>query len=151
MLRLTCAAAGVVLSAAGALAGEVVLGSKDGSFQFEGNLLGIENNLYVLETSIGVVNVPMADVDCSGIGCPSSGAGSLSAALPEDKKLELFEAFAARQTAKGDRTPKADQFKQFEAFLEWRSKNSAQGSSQDFVAEQHRRQFEAFFKNLNPR
>ncbi|MCU0829230.1 MAG: phosphate ABC transporter substrate-binding/OmpA family protein [Tabrizicola sp.] len=44
----------------------MILKSKDGSISVSGELIGIESGLYVIESHIGLVRIPVASVDCIG-------------------------------------------------------------------------------------
>jgi phosphate transport system substrate-binding protein len=52
---------------------QVALVSKDGGITVKGELVGVEGGLYVVETNIGMVKVPVASVTCEG-ECPAETA-----------------------------------------------------------------------------
>ena len=62
-----------------AAAEEVLLRTKDGSFEIRGNLIDNDGRLLTIESAVGVVAIPAAEVDCSGPGCPGQGATATSA------------------------------------------------------------------------
>ncbi len=90
----------LLLFSSAAMADPVVLISKDGYSKFRGDLIRIENNLYVVRTSIGIVSIPMADVSCEGPGCPAEATGEIAGdggedepELTQEQKDELFRKF----------------------------------------------------------
>ena len=101
-----CALGSVCLGSAPASADPVVLTSKDGFTSFEGDLLRVDNEFYVLNTSVGQVKIPQSSVTCQGPGCPA----------------------ATPAADKSDRLPpeitQDDQNQLFQEFLEWRKKNA---------------------------
>ncbi len=48
----------------------VVLTALDGSAQMAGNLIGIEDNQYVVASEIGEIRIDMEKAICEGAGCP---------------------------------------------------------------------------------
>lgn len=97
----------------------VVLVSNDGYTRIEGDLLRLEDDMYVVATSVGQIKIPVADVRCEGAGCPGQSpapaAQSQTTELSQDEQLELFRAFLEWRKNNED----------FEQFLEWRKKNAA--------------------------
>ena len=97
----------------------VVLVSNDGYTRIEGNLLKLDKDFYVVDTSVGQIRIPVADVRCEGAGCPDLSPAP--AALPQttelsqDEQLELFRAFLQWRKNNED----------FREFLEWRKTNAA--------------------------
>ena len=71
-----------------ACAEPVVLISKDGYTSFEGDLVSLEGDFYIIKTSVGQVRVPASEVTCEGAGCPAGGAG---AANPNMETLALAQ------------------------------------------------------------
>ncbi len=53
-----------------AMAEMVSLTSKDQSISLEGELIGLENGAYVVQTAVGEMRIPRELVDCEGEGCP---------------------------------------------------------------------------------
>ena len=105
-LSVLCALSAVCLGSAHAVADPVVLTSNDGYTSFEGDLVGIDNNFYILNTSVGEVKIPQSGVTCNGSGCPAPPpAASKSDRLPPEIKQD-------------------DQNALFQEFLEWRKKNA---------------------------
>jgi len=101
-----CALSSTFLSSAQAAAEPVVLTSNDGYTSFKGDLIGIDNSFYILNTSVGEVKIPQAGVTCTGAGCPApTPAASKSDRLPAD-------------------IGKDEQNALFQEFLEWRKKNA---------------------------
>ncbi len=80
----------LVLYSSAAMAEPVVLVSKDGFSTFRGDLIRVENNFYVVRTSIGIVNIPMSEVSCEGPGCPATATGE-AAVENEDSEPELTQ------------------------------------------------------------
>ena len=68
------AAAGLVAAAVAApmpaAADAVVLTSRATGFVLRGELLDFNGDAYVIQSSIGRLTVPAADIDCAGPGCP---------------------------------------------------------------------------------
>ncbi len=99
----------------------VVLISNDGYTRIEGDLLKMDNGMYVVATSVGQIKIPVADVRCEGAGCPDLSPAAAPAAQPQttelsqDEQLELFRAFLEWRKNNED----------FQEFLEWRKKNAA--------------------------
>jgi hypothetical protein len=96
----------------------VVLVSNDGYTRIEGNLLKLDKDFYVVDTSVGQVRIPVADVRCEGAGCPvlaPKPAAQPQAELSQDEQLELFRAFVQWRKNNED----------FRDFLDWRKKNAA--------------------------
>lgn len=114
----------IVISAAfssAAIAEPVVLVSKDGHTRIQGDLLKFNKTSYIVQTSIGKVTIPMADVTCEGAGCPDLSPKPAAQAqvpgtteLSQDQQLELFRAFLEWRKNSED----------FNAFLEWRRNNA---------------------------
>ena len=101
-----CALSSTFMGVAQAAADPVVLTSRDGYTTFEGDLIGIDNDFYILNTSVGEVKIPQAGVTCTGAGCPSpTPAASKSDRLPPE-------------------IGKDEQNALFQEFLEWRKKNA---------------------------
>ena len=82
------------------MADPVVLISKDGYSKFRGDLIRVENNFYVVRTSIGIVSIPMSEVSCEGPGCPATATGEVAGEaeeeepeLTQEQKDELFRRF----------------------------------------------------------
>jgi hypothetical protein len=104
---------------AGANAEPVVLVSNDGYTRIEGNLLRLDNDMYVVATSVGQIKIPVADVRCEGAGCPDQSpapaAQPKTTELSQDEQLELFRAFLQWRKNNED----------FEEFLAWRKRNAA--------------------------
>lgn len=59
-----------------AIAEPVDLLTTDGYVALSGDLVEVKNEFYVLNTSVGEVKVPVADVICKGAGCPASAVSS---------------------------------------------------------------------------
>ncbi len=104
-----------------AMAEPVVLVSKDGHTRIRGDLLKYDKTSYVVQTSVGKVTIPMADVNCEGAGCPdlspepaAQAQAPDSTELSQDQQLELFRAFLEWRKNSED----------FNAFLEWRRNNA---------------------------
>ncbi len=97
----------------------VVLVSNDGYTRIEGDLIKLEDDMYVVATSVGQIKIPVADVRCEGAGCPDQSpapaAQPKTTELSQDEQLELFRAFLEWRKNNED----------FEQFLEWRKKNAA--------------------------
>ena len=61
----------VLAFAAGvALADPVLLRTKDGSFELDGELLDFDGTTMTVRTSMGTVKIPASEVECTGAGCP---------------------------------------------------------------------------------
>lgn len=61
----------IAASAVGvALADPVVLRTKDGSFQLDGDLLEFDGKTMTVRTSMGTIKIPANEVECTGVGCP---------------------------------------------------------------------------------
>lgn len=60
---------------------QVSLVSKDGGITVKGELVGVEGGLYVVETNIGMVKVPVASVTCEG-ECPAETATAVAEPAP---------------------------------------------------------------------
>lgn len=89
-----------------AAADPVVLTSKDGYTSFKGDLIRIDDEFYVLNTSVGQVKIPQSGVTCEGLGCPApTPTGDRSDRLPPQITQD-------------------DQNELFQEFLEWRKKNA---------------------------
>lgn len=76
----------------------VVLVSKDGLVSFEGELIALDKNFYVVRTSVGEVRIPISDVSCEGEGCPvaAPAANGVDPSKPEpanDRQIKLFKDF----------------------------------------------------------
>ncbi len=92
-----------------ALAQDVRLSSRDGSFALEGTLLGFDGEFYRVDTVYGPLTVDALGVNCKGPGCPDleafvaevtlSGAEAMGAVLMP----ALLEAFAAQRGLKAAR------------------------------------------------
>ncbi|NNJ76407.1 MAG: hypothetical protein HKP56_14765 [Anderseniella sp.] len=97
----------------------VVLVSNDGYTRIEGDLLRLDNDMYVVTTSVGQIKIPVADVRCEGAGCPDQSpapaAQPQTTELSQDEQLELFRAFLQWRKNNED----------FEEFLAWRKRNAA--------------------------
>ena len=97
----------------------VVLVSNDGYTRLEGDLLKMENDMYVVATSVGQIKIPVADVRCEGAGCPDLSPAPATQAqtkeLSQEEQLKLFRAFLEWRKDNED----------FEEFLEWRKRNAA--------------------------
>ncbi len=97
----------------------VVLVSNDGYTRIEGDLVRLDDDMYVVATSVGQIKIPIADVRCEGAGCPDQSPASTAkpqtTELSQDEQLELFRAFLEWRKNNED----------FEQFLEWRKKNAA--------------------------
>lgn len=97
----------------------VVLVSNDGYTRIEGNLLKLDKDFYVVDTSVGQIRIPVADVRCEGAGCPdlspAPAAQPQTTELSQDEQLELFRAFLQWRKNNED----------FREFLQWRKKNAA--------------------------
>lgn len=104
---------------AAANAEPVVLISNDGYTRIEGDLLKLDNDMYVVATSVGQIKIPVADVRCEGTGCPGQppapAAQPQTTELSQDEQLELFRAFLQWRRNNED----------FEEFLAWRKRNTA--------------------------
>ncbi|MEO9874028.1 MAG: hypothetical protein ABJM26_19015 [Anderseniella sp.] len=100
-------------------AGPVVLVSNDGYTRIEGDLLKLDDDMYVVATSVGQIKIPVADVRCEGAGCPdlspAPAAQTQQTELSQDEQLELFRAFLEWRKNNED----------FREFLEWRKRNAA--------------------------
>ena len=90
----------LVLFSTTAVAKPVVLISNDGYSTFKGDLIRIENDFYVVRTSVGVVSIPMSEVTCEGPGCPATATGDVTGdagesepELTQEQKDELFRKF----------------------------------------------------------
>ena len=96
----------------------VVLVSNDGYTRIEGNLLKLDKDFYVVDTSVGQIRIPVAEVRCEGAGCPDMAPKPAARPQPElsqDEQLALFRAFLQWRKNNED----------FRHFLEWREKNAA--------------------------
>lgn len=62
--------AGVLAAATSLQAGPVSLKSPDGAIDISGDLLGFENNEYIVSTVLGDLRISADQVTCSGEGCP---------------------------------------------------------------------------------
>ncbi|WP_108882680.1 hypothetical protein [Anderseniella sp. Alg231-50] len=97
----------------------VVLVSNDGYTRIEGDLLKLDNEFYVVATSVGQIRIPVADVRCEGAGCPDTSPATAAAPpqteLSQDEQLKLFRAFLEWRKNNED----------FQEFLEWRKRNAA--------------------------
>lgn len=97
----------------------VVLISNDGYTRIEGDLLRLDDDMYVVATSVGQIKIPVADVRCEGAGCPGQSPAPATqpqkTELSQDEQLELFRAFLQWRKNNED----------FEEFLEWRKRNAA--------------------------
>ncbi|MEM8752007.1 MAG: phosphate ABC transporter substrate-binding/OmpA family protein [Pseudomonadota bacterium] len=72
-LASTVAAAALIAAAPGVVSaqdGDVVLTSRATGFTLLGRLLEFDGQTYIIQSTIGKLNVSAADVDCSGGGCP---------------------------------------------------------------------------------
>lgn len=69
-LLLSGASMSVLLAATPSLAGTVTLTSPNSDTSLRGELVGVEDNKYVIETSIGTMRVAMDMVNCEGDSCP---------------------------------------------------------------------------------
>ena len=69
-LLLSGASMSVFLAATPSLAGEVTLTSPNSDTSLRGELVGVEDDKYVIETSIGTMRVAMDMVTCNGDACP---------------------------------------------------------------------------------
>ncbi len=109
MCRTACglaALAGAVLMAPATSAGQVSLEATDGSFLLTGQILGLEDDHYVVQTPLGEIRVGAARVRCAGEGCPTgdlaaadvriAGPAAVSAALMPP----LLEGYAAQLGAR---------------------------------------------------
>ncbi len=81
-----------------AIAEAVVLVSKDGYMTVEGELIALENNFYLVRTSVGEVRIPTSDVSCKGDGCPvavpvADTADEVPPELTSDRQIKLFKDF----------------------------------------------------------
>ena len=97
----------------------VVLISNDGYTRIEGDLIKLDDDMYVVATSVGQIKIPVADVRCEGAGCPDQSPAPATqpqtTELSQDEQLELFRAFLQWRKNNED----------FQEFLEWRKKNAA--------------------------
>ncbi len=81
-----------------AIAEPVVLVSNDGFISFEGELLALDDNFYVVRTSVGEVRIPVSDVSCKGAGCPvavpvADAGDQVPPELTTDRQIKLFKDF----------------------------------------------------------
>ena len=65
-----CALLGATALAGSAAADEVVLKSTDGTINLSGNLIGFDDQYYLLQTELGDLRVSADRVRCDGAGCP---------------------------------------------------------------------------------
>ncbi len=75
-------AAFAIGTASPALADEVTLRTKDGSFEISGDLIGFDGTMLTVQSNMGVIRIPLNDVTCSGPGCPG-GEGDNAAETAE--------------------------------------------------------------------
>ena len=73
-----------------ASAEEVTLKSPDGSVNMTGELIGIENGAYILESSLGNLRISSDNVSCFGTGCPET-----------EKPSESLRIFGSEVVAEG--------------------------------------------------
>jgi len=73
-----------------ATAQEVTLSSSDGLFSASGELVSLENGIYIISTTLGNMQISEADVTCEGAACPSPE--------PEVTELEVDVRFAGSDT-----------------------------------------------------
>lgn len=69
-------AAALALFAGAASAESVVLTSRTTGFVLKGEIVAFDGSTYVIDTSIGRLTIPAADMDCEGAGCPGEGAAA---------------------------------------------------------------------------
>lgn len=74
--NLTFAAVLAGIGASVAAAQEITLTSRSTGFVLAGRLVSFENDKYLIDTSIGRLAVPGADMVCEGAGCPGAGGGA---------------------------------------------------------------------------
>lgn len=65
-----CALLGATTLAGSAAADQVVLRSTDGTINLSGDLIGFDNEFYLLQTELGDLRVSADRVRCDGAGCP---------------------------------------------------------------------------------
>lgn len=87
-----------------AQADHVKLYSIDGSVEIVGELVGVENNAYVIVTALGKLTVPIDSVTCEGAECPSVNVGAVTNITGSDSigfglMPSLFSGFAAHNDA----------------------------------------------------
>lgn len=113
------------MSCSVAMAEPVVLVSKDGYVAFSGDLVDVDERFYVLRTSVGEVKIPVADVICTGSGCPvtsTSSVGQIPSEPGLDEKDKLFQLFLEWREKNADPQDPNDEL--FRRFLEWRENNT---------------------------
>ncbi len=86
----TLAGIALLFSPLTATAQEIALTSPDGLFSATGELVSFENGIYIINTSLGNMQVNEADVTCEGATCPSSE--------PEAIEFEADVLFAGSDT-----------------------------------------------------
>lgn len=65
-----CAMTGAVMAPSFAMAEVVTLSASDGSVSITGNMLGLDEGFYIVETALGTMRVDAEGVVCEGEGCP---------------------------------------------------------------------------------
>ncbi len=92
-----CTLSSILAAGSTATAEPVVLVSNDGYMSVEGDLVGLDNNLYVVRTPVGDVSIPVSDVRCEGAGCPTpvpaGGKDVRNLSTLTEDKIDLFREF----------------------------------------------------------
>ena len=96
-----------------AQAQQVTVSSKDNAVSIAGQLLSFDDEVYVLETDIGVLRLSRTATDCTGEGCPVQTTNlELAVAVTEPKTATLLQSivngFAASRDLTGLSVPDAN-------------------------------------------
>lgn len=75
-----CAMTGAVMAPSFAMAEVVTLSASDGSVSITGNMLGLDEGYYIVETALGTMRVDAEGVVCEGEDCPVLDDGEVQIA-----------------------------------------------------------------------
>jgi len=91
-----CAMTGAVMVPSFAMAEVVTLSASDGSVSIKGNMLGLDEGFFIIETALGTMRVDSAGVICEGEACPAPPADlDVHVAGSEAIGLKLMPALVA--------------------------------------------------------
>lgn len=107
MDRYVLACLALVLLPLVSLADTVVLKSRSGFLDLEGEIVKFDGSVFTLKTRMGVLQVPATEVDCFGAGCPDTGSDALTAAGTSQATQRLSEILLADTDVKAAEDPGA--------------------------------------------